>query len=193
MSVSKSIVLTLAVLAGCASAPKLDYYTLSVERSGEAGATLNFEVERLATTGVLAGDRILIRASPTRVEHFRTARWAGALGELVQQKLAIELGPESPGRPRVLVSGTVLSCGQLDAPGGPLAELRLEIELRDPARRRFETPLLRRTYQATTPVAGPSVEALVEALSRSAEGIAAAIAADAAALAVEAPELPPSP
>jgi uncharacterized lipoprotein YmbA len=193
MSLSKSVFLTLAVLAGCTSAPELDHYTLSVDRSGEARPTLNFEVERLATTGVLAGDRILIRASQTRIEHFKTARWAGGLGELVQQKLATELGPASPGRRTVLVSGTVLACGQLDTPAGPLAELRLEIELRDPARRRFEAPLLRRTYQATTPVAGASVEALVEALSRSAEEIAAAIAADAAALAVDAAGTAPSP
>ncbi len=182
MSLSKTIFLTLAVLAGCASAPKIDYYTLSVERSVQAGPTLNLEVERLATTGVLAGDRILIQASPTRVEHFATARWAGGLGELVQQKLATELGPERPGRRTVTVSGTVLACGQLDSPAGPLAEVRLEIELRDPTLRRFDAPLLRRSYETTTPVRGAGVEALVGALSRGVEEIAAAIAADAAAL-----------
>jgi len=182
MSLSKTIVLTVVVLAGCASAPKIDYYTLSVERSGQAGPTLNLEVERLATTGVLAGDRILIRASPTRVEHFETARWAGGLGELVQQKLATELGPESPGRRTVVVSGTILSCGQLDTPAGPVAEVRLEIELRDPTLRRFEAPQLRRSYEATTPVGGAGVEALVGALSRCVEKIATEIAADAAAL-----------
>lgn len=193
MSLSKTIFLTAVVLAGCASAPELDYYTLSVERSGEARPSLNLEVERLATTGVLAGDRILIRASPTRIEHFETARWAGGLGELVQQKLATELGPESPGRRTVTVSGTVLACGQLDGPAGPLAEVRLEIELRDPNLRRFDAPLLRRSYEATTPVAGAGVEALVEALSQSVEEIAAGIAADAAALGAEALEPAPSP
>ena len=56
MSLSKTIFLTAVVLAGCASAPELDYYTLSVERSGEARPSLNLEVERLATTrGVRLG------------------------------------------------------------------------------------------------------------------------------------------
>jgi hypothetical protein len=111
----------------------------------------------------------------------------------VQQKLATELGPGSPGRRTVLVSGTVLACGQLDTPAGPVAEVRLEIELRDPSQRRFEAPLLRRRYEATTAVAGAGVEALIEALSRSVEVIAAGIAADAAALGEEALEPAPTP
>jgi uncharacterized lipoprotein YmbA len=182
MSLTRIGAVTALVLAGCASAPKLDYYTLSVLRSGLARPTVNFEVERLETAGTLAGDRIVIQASPTRIEHYATARWAGGLGEQLQRKLASELGAENPGRRTVRVSGTVLSCGQLDAPGGPMAEVRLEIELRDPALRRFDAPLLRRRYEATTPVGGAGVEALVGALSRGVEEIAAAIAADAAAL-----------
>lgn len=175
-------VMVLTLVAACASAPKINRYVLVVEPSGGATAAVNLEVERLLTSEALSGDGIYIQVSPTRVDYYATDRWAGSLGELVQLKLAAEFGPAVPGRRTLRVSGTVLACGQVDGEGGPAGRVSLEIVVRDPERKRFEPPLLHKTYDATVAASAPVAEALVVALSRAVEEVASAIAADTAAL-----------
>ncbi len=174
--------MVLCVLCACASAPKIDYYTLGMEASGQAEPQVNLVVERLRTTDALARSGILISASATRVEYYAADQWTGSVGELVQQKLAAEFGPPVEGRTTLAVSGTVLACEQVDVAGGAEAWMKLAIVIRDSAKPRYEAPLLEKNYEARRSVSEPSPAAVVKGLSLCAERIAAEIAADASTL-----------
>lgn len=170
------------LLTACVSAPEIDYYTLDARPSGSTAATVNLEVGPMVAIEALAGRRIYIQSSPTRVDFYATDRWAASVGELVQQKLAVELGDSVPGRRTLALSGTVLDFGQVDAPGGPTALVRLAVEIRDAEDKRYHQPLLAKTYTASAPAAGVGADAVVTSLSRCVEQIAAEIASDAASL-----------
>jgi ABC-type uncharacterized transport system auxiliary subunit len=170
-------------VGGCASSPPVDYFGLDMKPSGEATTEVGVEVEPFSTVGSLAGNRIYIQASPTRVEYYDSARWAAGVGELVQQKLGAELGTGCAGAVAVKVSGTVLAFGQVDEPsGGRSARVRLEVTIRSAATRRYEAPLHDAVYDATMPVTDGDVEALARALSRCVEEIASEIADEVAAI-----------
>ncbi len=172
---------SLLVLGGCASAPKISYYTLSMAPSGEARSAHNLVVERFRTSEAVARSQILIHASPTEIEYYATDQWVSGLGELVQQKLAAEFGPPVEGRRTLIVSGTVLACGQVDRQGAAEARLTLAVAVREATGKRYQEPLIDRTYTATrTASADPA--SVVAALSRCAEEIATAIAGDASRL-----------
>lgn len=173
------LVVLSCVLCGCASAPKIDYYTLGDESSGKAKPERNIVVERFRTTEALGRSQILIAPSETRVEYYATAHWAGGVGELVQRKLAAEFGPPVEGRPTVRLSGTVLACEQVDTAGGAEARLKIFVKLRDPEQKRYRAPLLEKTYEASLPAEHRTADAVVKALARCAERIAGEIAEDA--------------
>ena len=167
----------LLVLVGCASAPKISYYTLDMAPSGQAKPAHNLVVERFRTSEAVARSQILIHASPTEVDYYATDQWVAGRGERVQQKLAAEFGQPVEGRRTLIVSGTVLACGQVDRQAGAEAAMTLQIAVRDAAGKRYREPLIDRTYTATrTASADPA--SVVAALSRCAEEIAAAIAGD---------------
>jgi ABC-type uncharacterized transport system auxiliary subunit len=170
------------LLMACASSPKISYYTLAMEPSGQARSTVNLEVERLRTTEALGRSQILILASATEVEYYASDHWAGSVAELVQQKLAVEFGPTVEGRKTLRVSGIVLACGQVDVPGGAEGRVKIHIEVRDPEKKRYEKPILAKTYEARRPASRPTASALVVALSQCVEQIAAEIAADTSAI-----------
>ena len=172
----------LCVLCACASAPKIDFYTLGMESSGGTQPDVNLVVERLRTTEALARSQIMISASATQVEYYASDQWAGSVGETVQQKLTAEFGPFVKDRRTLTVSGTVLACEQVDVAGGAEARMKLGIVIRDPAKPRYEAPLLEKTYEASRSVSEPSSAAVVKGLSQCAERIAAEIAADASTL-----------
>jgi hypothetical protein len=172
----------LCALCACASAPKIDYYTLAMQPSGAIDTGVNLEVERLRTTEALSRSQIMVLASPTRVEYYATDQWAGSVGETVQQKLATEFGAPVDGRRTLVVSGTVLACEQVDGPDGTRARVRLAIVIRDPATPRYQPPLLEKFYDSSRPVSAPNPASLVVELSRCVEEIAAEIAADATRL-----------
>jgi uncharacterized lipoprotein YmbA len=172
----------LCVLCACASAPKIDYYTLGMESSGQTQPAVNLVVERLQTTEALARSQIMISASATRVEYYANDQWAGSVGETVQQKLAAEFGPPVEGRRTLTVSGMVLACEQADVAGGAEARMKLGIVIRDPAKPRYEAPLLEKTYEASRSLSEPSSAAVVKGLSQCTEQIAAEIATDASTL-----------
>ena len=173
----------LALLLGaCVSSPDLDFYTLDMTPSGRAEPTANLEVERFTVTGMLARDPIVVQHTETGIDFYATDRWAAGLGELVERKLQAELGPARAGRRTLVVGGEVIACQQVDVPGGAEARLALAVTIREAGASRRGTPLLARTYQATRPAESASAGAVVRALSRAAEDIAAEIAADASAL-----------
>jgi len=172
----------LCLLSACASAPKINYYTLSMEPSSGVDPVANLSVERFRTTEALARSQIMAVASPTRVEYYATDQWAGSLGELVQQKLAAEFGQSVAGRNDLVVSGQVLSFEQVDRPDGREARVKLNVTVRDAGTPRYQPPRLEKTYEVTKTVAGSGVDAVVSALSRCVGEIAGEIATDVANL-----------
>jgi ABC-type uncharacterized transport system auxiliary subunit len=169
-------------VCACASAPKIDYYTLGMEPSGRTEPTVNLSVERFRSTEALGRSQIMVLASPTRIEYYATDHWSGSIGEMVQQKLAAEFGEAVDGRKTLVVSGKVLACEQVDGPEGAEARVRVEIAVRDAEVPRYQPPLLEKSYSSSRPVAGTNPGAVVEELSRCVEDIATEIAADASAL-----------
>lgn len=169
-------------LTACASTPKVNYYTLAMDPSGTVRPSVNLTVEEVRVGEALNRSRIMIQVSPTEIDYYATEQWAGGLGEMLRQKLAAEFGQPEEGRRSFQVAAMVLSCGQVDVPGGAVARMQLAVTVRDPAVKRYQKPLLEKTYEASRPAAQASAGAVVQALSICAEEIAAEIAADAAAL-----------
>lgn len=181
MRVTKRLVIaSLPVLAACASAPVIHYYTFDMAPSGRTSAAVALNVEDLRTSEALGRRQILIQTSPTRIEYYATDQWAGDVGELVAQKLTAELAPAAPGAPELAVTGTVIDCGQVDRPGGAAAaRLTAELTVRDPAHQLSRAPLLVKTYTCERPAEQATPDAVARALSRCVEEIAAELARDA--------------
>ncbi|HHQ47871.1 MAG TPA: hypothetical protein ENK19_03205, partial [Acidobacteria bacterium] len=59
----RAIVLAVALTAACASAPRIDYYTLGAEAAGHAGPAVNVAVQRFRTTEALARRGIMVSLS----------------------------------------------------------------------------------------------------------------------------------
>ncbi len=182
MQVRRAVVASVLVLGSCASAPKLSYYTLDMNPSGSARSDAAFAVQRFTVTERLDRSQVVIQASPVRVEYYATARWAAGLGGMVQQKLGAELGPVTGAAGVLTVSGRVTGFEQVDTGSGPRALVRLDVVIRDRGGDRSDAPLIETTYEASRALDGDGVEALVRALSRAVEDIAAEIATDAADL-----------
>jgi uncharacterized lipoprotein YmbA len=168
--------LVVLLLAACGSSPKINYYTLSANPSGDAASEVNLDVRRFQTTEALSRSGILIAASPTRVEYYAKEHWVASVGELVQQKLQAEFGPHREGRPTYIVSGLVTALEQVDTASGHEARMAVDVVIRDPALKMYEAPLLERSFSATETASGNDPDAVVKALSRCAETIAAEIA-----------------
>jgi len=173
---------TLALLAGCASAPPTRYYTLDMTASGRAEPVVNLTVDRIRPTEALARKQILVKKSPTEIEYYAVDEWAAGLDELVAEKLAAEFGPKEEGRKTIAVSGTILAFEQLDRPDGVEVRVKLDLALREENDGQYADPLLEKTYETGQPAAGPNAVAVVTALSKCLEEIAVQLAADAGAL-----------
>ena len=182
MRLNLQVMAALCLLTACASAPKINYYTLDMEPSGEARNALNLTVEWVRATEALSRSGILVQASPTRIEYYATDQWVGGVAELVRQKLKAEFGSAVEGRRNLAVSATVLACEQVDGASGAIARMKLSVTVRDPAEKRYKEALLEKTYEASLPASQPTAGAVVEALSKCAERIAAEIAEDASTL-----------
>ena len=172
----------LVVVAGCASTPNLDFYTLDMSPSGKTKVDFNLAVDSFTVSEKLDRTQILIQYTPTRIDYYSNERWATSVGEMVEHKLAVEFGPAVDGRRTLIVSGRVIAFEQVDSSSGPRALARIEIAIRAGGAKRFETPLLEKTYEASRAADVNSVDGVVRALSRAIEEITAEIAADAAGL-----------
>jgi ABC-type uncharacterized transport system auxiliary subunit len=182
MRVVHALIAFLVIVVGCASTPNLDYYTVDMNPSGKAVSDLNLEVGHFATAEKLDRTQIVIQQTPTRIDYYSNERWAASVGEMVEHKLIAEFGPEAEGRRGMIVSGRITAFEQVDASSGPQARVRLEVAIREAGAKRYETPLLEKTYEASRAADSNNVDAVVQALSRAIEAIAAEIAEDAAGL-----------
>jgi uncharacterized lipoprotein YmbA len=176
------LVLMLAVVASCASAPDLSYFTIDQSASGMTDDDVNLVVGRFTAAEKLDRHQIVIQETPTRIGYYATDRWASSLGEMVEHKLAVEFGPAQKDRRSLIVEGRIIAFEQVDTPSGPVARVTFEITIREGGSMRYEEPLLEKAYSSEKPAASNSVDAVVQAMSRAVEEIAAAIAADAAGL-----------
>lgn len=176
------LTVALAALAACASAPKINYFTLGTASPGSVAGAVNLSIGSLRTAPELGRRQIMASVSPTRIEYYAADHWVGEVGDLVRQRLAAAFGPAVEGRRTVGLSGTVLACGEVDGPAGHQAHLKLEIEFREAGTPLYRPPLLVRSYDSITVVDGPGVAPVVDELARAVDRIAAKIARDAAAL-----------
>jgi ABC-type uncharacterized transport system auxiliary subunit len=170
-------VLATFVLTGCGSSPTVDYYTLAMEPSGRTAFPVNVRVDSLQTTEALTRSRIMIASSPTRVEYYATASWVAGVGELVRRKLQAEFGEPQDGRPVYVLSGTVTACEQVDGADGTQARLEIDAIVRGAHDKRFEDPLVAKTFSATVPAPESDPDSIARALTQCAETIASEIAA----------------
>ena len=169
----------LVVLTSCVSTPELALHTLDLRPSTGLVTEVNLEVGRFTVVQRLDRPQILIQESPTRVTAYAENRWAGNLGEMVSTKLTAEFGQPVAGRRTLKVAGRVTGFEQLDGAGSPRGRVRLDVEIRDRETRAFEAPLWAASYESVQSANGGGVDAVVRALSRAVEEIAADIAADA--------------
>jgi uncharacterized lipoprotein YmbA len=176
------IVALLVFLISCASAPNLGYYTLDMTPSKARGGGANLVVDRFTVSEKLDRHQIVIQQSPTRVSYYATERWASSVGEMVEHKLAAEFGPVDADRRSLIVEGNIVAFEQIDATAGPVARVGFEITIRDGDSKRYETPLLKKSYEVEQPASDNNVDAVVQALSRAVEEIATQITVDAAVL-----------
>jgi len=182
---AKHACLTLLVaglMAGCATAPGPNLYTLNMAPSAEAGSAVNIAVGRLRVAEALQNKRILIKKSPTEIEYYAAAQWAAGLDELLTEKLTVEFGPLDSGRAAYVLSGTLLAFEQVDLATGAEAHVRLSVEIREEGTSFYSTPALAKTYDVRLPVTTPAAGSVVETLSACLEQVARQIVADASAL-----------
>ena len=173
--------LALLVLAGCASTPSIQYFTLNMTPAGTPGG-VNIVVDDLRVSEAVTRKDIMIKTSPTEVEYYATAQWVASLSELVAEKLQAEFGPAAGEGPVLLLSGRLLAFEQVDVNGGAQAHLKLAVTLADSGASRSEPPLLEKAYVVREPADAAAPGAVVRALSACVEQAAARIQADAAAL-----------
>ncbi len=171
--------LILLILAGCASAPNIQYFTLDMTPANEATSSPHIVVEDLRVAEAVTRKDIMIKTSPTEVEYYATAQWAASLGELVTDKLREEFGDASGAGRTLLLKGRLMAFEQVDVTGGAEAHMKLAVTLQD-AVKRTKPPLLERTYDVVTPADSATPGAVVRALSKCVEKVAAEIMADAA-------------
>ena len=179
--------LVAGLMAGCASAPGPNLYTLNMApASGDSGG-VQIAVGRLRIAEALQNKRILIKKSPTEIEYYAAAQWAAGLDELLTEKLGVEFGQPDPAGATSVLSGTLLAFEQVDVAAGGEAHVRLAIEIRAEGTSFYSPPVLAKTYDVRLPVAAPTAGAVVEALSACLEQVAREIVADTAALGQPAP------
>lgn len=170
--------LALAVLAGCASAPNIQYFTLDMTPSNEPTPGLRVLVDDIRVSEAVTHKDIMIKTSPTEVEYYATAQWAASLGELVTEKLQEEFGDTAGEGELLLLSGRLMAFEQVDVAGGAEAHLKLAVTVQGAQDARTDPPVLDRTYNITVPADSASPEAVVRALSVCVEKAAAEIEAD---------------
>jgi len=173
--------LSFLLLQSCASTPA-SYYTLDLRPSAGAPNTATVSVGHVSLADTLAGGRMPVRTSPTQLDFYAAAQWAGNLAELVSEKFAAELGPATA-EDALLADIRLLAFEQQDlAEAQAQAYAKAQVQFRTGVMSRYENALLTRVYEASAPMATMDAPGLAEALSRCAEDIARRIAADAAAV-----------
>lgn len=176
----KRITLPLLVLvvAACAHRADIRYYTLDMAPSAELNPKYNLSVERIRPSEPLTRKEILIKKTATQIEYYAVDQWAADVGELVTEKLKAEFGPRKDGQDTLSITGTVLAFEQIDVASGAEACVKLDLVLRPEGASRYDAPFLDKTYEVHLPASAERPDAIVEALSKALENVAAQIVKD---------------
>ncbi len=172
----------IAALAGCASAPRINYHTLDMRPAAQRPQPVPVEIGRIEVAEPLAGHHIMVQAGPTRVEYYAVDQWAAGIDTLLREKLAAEFqfqGGAALNPARLRADGLVQSFGQEDNAEGANAHLKVAVEYRLPDTARYREPLLIREYDFRQPAQPNHATALAEALSKCVEALATAMSEDA--------------
>ena len=171
----------LLVAAGCASTVA-SFYTLDM-RASESAAASGVALGRVSLSDGLSSGNLAVRTSPTEIEYYHAAQWAGNLSEQLHEKLASELGAAHAEGDTTVADVTVFAFEQQDlSETEARAYTKMEVHFRHADMSRYDTPLHAATYEETEPLEGLDAASLAAALSRCVESTARRMAADAAAL-----------
>jgi uncharacterized lipoprotein YmbA len=90
------LLLTCLLIAGCATSPKANFYTLAAESAAEELCGTNVQgllikIELLHFPDLLAQPQIATRPQPNRIEYAEFHRWAGSLENDFKQSLGANL------------------------------------------------------------------------------------------------------
>jgi len=176
-----AVVAVVVAFSGCSTTPPA-YYTLDMRPSGTTESVANLSVGSIVIADAIAQRNVLIRKSPTEVEYYAVGEWAGSVDELIREKLEAEFGGPVAERRTLVLTGRLLNFGQVDAPEGAVAHLKIAVEARETGKSRYSPALLSKTYDITHPAAESSANGVAAALSRCVEKLAAALVADTAGL-----------
>lgn len=175
-----SLVMIVAVLAGCASAPQYRYYTIDMGKSAQIDAPVRVLGVNLRVNEALARPEILVRTSSTQIEYYALDRWASGLEEQIAEKLKTEFAGASADKPGCEISGRLMAFEQIDTAAGPEVRIKLDMEVdqRHAPPAAQDAVYWQRLYTVSRPMSSSGAAAAVEALSRATEEIAAQLAAD---------------
>ena len=168
----------IASITGCASAPKARYYTVNMTPSAKQAGKHNIDVDRLRTAESLAKRNILVKKTATELEYYASDEWVASLGDIVREKLEAEFGEDVHARKTYLLDGEILSFQQEDTATGADAYIKLSISIREANGSRYEQPLFEHVYEARVTAGAATPVAVVEALGKGLEAIAADIVAE---------------
>lgn len=166
-----------ATVMGCASVPDYRYHTLDMRSQADLGAPVWLEEVRPRLNEALTRPEIMIRVSPTQVEYYALDRWASRLDEQLAEKLKTEFAPADDARFQATVDGTVMAFEQVDTPGGADARLKAELRVRMLQRGALVAEFTR-LYDIQEPAQAARPDAVVAALSRAVETLAARLSED---------------
>lgn len=160
--------LMVAFATSCASVPMYRYYTIDMRPGADLKPGVQISSVRIDVNQALKRPEILIRTSATRIDYYALDRWASGLDEQLAEKLMTEFSGAPAGAPRFDLSGSLMAFDQVDTPSG--AEVHVKMELR--------APHFQKIYSHSEQASAATAEAVVDALSRVTEAIAAELAAD---------------
>ncbi len=168
----------MAFLAGCLSVPEPNYFTLDMRSSGQIYAPFALVEVRIRPGEAVARREIMIRTSPTKVEYYATQRWAADLGEQLSEKLKTEFGQSNSEEARVRITGDLLAFEQVDTRDGADARVKLDLIVTLESENADASRSFSKIYETVVAADAPNAPAVVEALSRGLESIAAELAED---------------
>ncbi len=168
----------MACIAGCLSVSEPNYYTLDMRASGRVEALFVLESVRIRPGEAVSRREIMIRTSPTEIEYYATQLWAADLGEQLSEKLKTEFGPTDASAAAVNIDGDLLAFEQVDTNDGADARVKLDLLVTVDSDTGGEPHSFSKIYETVVTAEAQAAPAIVEALSRGLEKIAAELAED---------------
>jgi uncharacterized lipoprotein YmbA len=172
-SLSIAVTVVLAVLCGCASSPKSDFYTLSPQApqaSGASGAPITVLIGSVTVPELVDRPQIVVRTSDNKVEIDEFARWAEPLKAQIPSVVRADLArlldsafvsTHPMGSDLAAAYRVQLDVQRFDATLGDAATVDVLWSVAPPGK----LPLMSGRSRIRTPCAGAGFDAVVAAYS----------------------------